>query len=109
MGLITKALANRIPPMRTFADAEIHDVIITAKFFANGTRAKWLVAEYDPTEQIIFCYVDLYGGGRWMGAEWGYSSVEELEDLRLDGLPRVLNDENFTPRKFLECVDREGR
>jgi hypothetical protein len=86
-----------------FADKTIH-----ARLFALGSAATWLLAEYDPVERIAFGYCDLFGQGEAGGAEWGYVSIDELEELRFLGIPRVEVDHHFTPKPFRECVRADG-
>ncbi len=109
MRLITDSIAKKLPTIGSTSQASAEDIVIHAKFFALGSASTWLVAEYDSEDRIIFCFADLYGQGYVGGAEWGYTSVEELESLRYLGIPRVERDLHFTPRKFVECVDEEGR
>jgi hypothetical protein len=86
-----------------FAEKTIH-----ARLFALGSAATWLIAEYDPDERVAFGYADLFGQGRAGGAEWGYISIDELEELRFLGIPRVEVDAHFCPRTFSECVRNDG-
>lgn len=86
-----------------FSDKTIH-----ARLFALGSAATWLIAEYDPDERIAFGYCDLFGQGETGGAEWGYVSIDELEELRFLGIPRVELDAHFTPRPFAACVRPDG-
>jgi len=81
---------------------------IFARLFALGSAATWLIAEYDPADKVAFGYADLFGQGEAGGAEWGYLSIDELEELRFLGIPRVELDVHFTPKPFRECVRADG-
>ena len=84
------------------------DKTIFARLFALGSAATWLISEYDPGEEVAFGYADLLGQGSAGGAEWGYISIDELEELRFLGIPRVEVDAHFTPKPFRECVRPDG-
>lgn len=86
-----------------FAEKTVH-----ARLFALGSAATWLICECDPQEKIAFGYCDLFGQGSQGGAEWGYVSIKELEELRFLGIPRVELDAHFTPKPFAECVRPDG-
>lgn len=109
MRLINDQLKTTVPGIGATAEQSGKDIVIHAKFFALGSAATWLIAEYGADENIVFCFADLYGQGYAGGAEWGYTSVDELESLRFIGIPRVERDTHFTPRKFSDCIDEEGR
>jgi hypothetical protein len=107
MSLISKQLADALPRIGHYANSEESTIVITAKFFLLTRAATWLVAEFDPRTGVMFCYVDLYGDGKF--AEWGYTYVQELESLYWLGIPAVERDMYFSPTPFLDCVDKEGR
>lgn len=109
MRLITDQLKKSLPVYGSTSEQSAQDIVIHAKFFALGSAATWLVAEFDAEDNIVYGYCDLYGLGRDGGAEWGSTSVAELESLRYLGIPRVERDIHFTPRPFADCVDEEGR
>ena len=87
----------------SFAEKTIH-----ARLFALGSGATWLIAEYCPAQRVAFGYADLFGQGSAGGAEWGYVSIEELEELRFLGVPRIEVDSGFQPRPFADCVRPDG-
>lgn len=86
-----------------FAEKTVH-----VRLFALGSAATWLIAEYDSADKVAFGYADLFGQGEAGGAEWGYVSIDELEELRFLGIPRVELDAHFTPKPFRECVRADG-
>lgn len=109
MRLINRQLESTLPALYATDSTPAEDKQVICKFFALGSAATWLICEYDPEGRVFFGYADLFGQGTYGGAEWGYISLEELESLRLGSIPRVERDIHFTPRKFSECVDGEGR
>lgn len=111
MKLITAQLASELPAIGSTSEATEEQMFVRAKFFCIVSPATWLIFEYDPQDRIVFCYADLYGAGRQGGAELGYTSVDELESLKLGGfdVPIIERDLYFKPMPFLECIDSEGR
>lgn len=51
--------------------------VITAHFFTGNSD--WYVAEFDPKNGEVFCFVVLNGDLTY--AEWGYANLYELEGL----------------------------
>lgn len=109
MKLITAQLARELPAIGSTSESTEEQMFVRAKFFSIVSPATWLIFEYDPVEEIVFCYADLFGQGRQGGAELGYTSVRELESLHWGPVQIVERDLFFTPMPFLECIDSEGR
>lgn len=107
-GMALKLPSTTIPQLDTTDGIPLQEKTIVARLFALGSAATWLIAEYDSEERIAFGYADLFGQGSAGGAEWGYISIEELEELRFLGVPRVELDSHFTPKPFSECVRPDG-
>jgi len=101
-------LPTNLPPLDSTDSTPFAEKTVHARLFALGSAATWLICECDPQARIAFGYCDLFGQGSAGGAEWGYVSIEELEELRFVGIPRVELDANFTPRPFAECVRADG-
>jgi len=101
-------LPTNLPPLDSTDSTPFAEKTIVARIFALGSAATWLIAEYDPEEKVAFGYADLFGQGSSGGAEWGYVSIAELEELRFLGIPRVEVDAHFTPQPFRECVRADG-
>lgn len=101
-------LPTNIPQLDTTDNTPFGEKTIYARLFALGCAATWLIAEYCPDERVVFGYADLFGQGEAGGAEWGYVSIKELEELRFLGIPRVEVDAHFTPKPFKECVGDNG-
>lgn len=101
-------LPTNLTPLDSTDSTPFAEKTIVARIFALGSAATWLIAEYDPEEKVAFGYADIFGLGSAGGAEWGYVSIAELEELRFLGVPRVELDAHFTPKPFRECVRADG-
>ena len=101
-------LPPNLPPLDSTDSTPIAEKTVHARLFALGSAATWLICECDPQEKIAFGYCDLFGQGAAGGAEWGSISIEELEELKFMGIPRVELDAHFIPRPFAECVRADG-
>ena len=101
-------LPTNLPPLDSTDSTPFAEKTIQARLFALGSAATLLLAEYGPEEKIAFGYCDLFGQGEAGGAEWGYISIDELEELRFLGIPRIEVDAHFTPKPFGECVRPDG-
>jgi hypothetical protein len=101
-------LPLEIPPLYSTEVKSVDDTIIAFRLFALGSAASWLISEYDPEQRLMFGYCDLFGIGKMGGAEWGYISLDELEQLRFLGIPRIEIDKSFEPKPFRDCVRPDG-
>jgi hypothetical protein len=77
MKLLTKAFEKRFAQVGSQENAK--DPIIIAKFFNPTGAGTWYATEYDPKDRIFFGYVSIFGD--W-NDEWGYFSLDELENYR---------------------------
>ena len=85
-----------IPPLYATEDVEAENKVIHAKFF--GGSATWYVAELDPESGVAFGFCNL---GNDEDAEWGYTSLLELESLSAHGgLLIIERDCFFEPTRF---------
>jgi len=101
-------LPSNLPSLDSTESTPFAEKTIQTRLYALGSAATWLIAEYDPEERIAFGYADLFGQGSAGGAEWGYVSIDELEELRFLGVPRIEVDSGFQPRPFADCVRPDG-
>ena len=101
-------LPTSLPQLHSTDSTPLAEKTIVARLFALGCAATWLVAEYDQQQNLAFGYADLFGQGEAGGAEWGYVSIDELEELKMMGIPRVEVDRHFTPKPFKDCVRPDG-
>ena len=56
-------------------DGDAYDNLVYAHYYLGG--ADWFVLEYDPMEDIMFCWAEIIPDC----GELGYTSLKELEDL----------------------------
>lgn len=93
--LIPEDMKDKIPAMRA---TESQDApLAMLKFFTPDSSWTWYVVEYDPEQRICFGLV--IGHER----EFGYFSLEELEQIRGPmGLP-IERDLHFDPKPVAEC------
>jgi hypothetical protein len=79
----------------------VKDPIVIAKFFHPLSGMTWYATEYDPEDRVFFGWV-------WNGpmmSELGYFSLDEMEELRVRGLP-MERDLHFRERP-LSAAKRE--
>jgi len=75
MKLMTKAIEKKVPAL--YAQEHVKDPTVHAKFFNPCGAQTWYLLERDG--DTCFGYVDLGHGG----AELGYFSLSELQDIKL--------------------------
>lgn len=71
-----------IPRLYETENTPLKDKIIQMHFFLAGSD--WYICEYDPKEQVFFGFVVL--NQDFLGAEWGYISLRELERAQAEWL-----------------------
>ena len=99
--LMTQDLLAKIPPLYSSEGTPLNEKTIYAKFFTPDGNATWYVAEYDPQERLIFGWATL---GDDEMAEWGYSSLDELESAKGPMGLHVERDKFFKPRPFKDVI-----
>jgi Protein of unknown function (DUF2958) len=88
MKLLLSELRAQLPPL--YATEHDKDPIVQCKFFTPWSHWTWLITGYDG-EDTLFGWV--YGDV----AEWGYSSLSELETVRGPFGLQVERDLYFKP------------
>lgn len=94
--LLTDELRATLPKL--YAQEDVKDPIVHAKFFTPDSSWTWFVTEgqEDGSDFRFFGYVVGFEG------EWGYFVLSELESARGGlGLP-IERDISFTPKPFSE-------
>lgn len=76
MKLLTDEQAKNLPPLYATENIATKDKIAKIKFFTPDSSWSWYAVEYDKDEKIFFGYVN----GHY--PEWGYFSLEELEQTK---------------------------
>ena len=95
--LLTAALKRKLPPLMG-QDGKGDDAIVHVKLFCPYSDFTWYLTEYDPKDNQAFgvayqaLMVDQLPAG-----EFGYISIEELENMHRNGLPLIERDLYFTP------------
>lgn len=88
---ITKAIAGKLPPLRTHAETPAEKVPVPLKLFNPGGAGSWFITEADLETGEAFGYVTGLGGD-----ELGYIDLNELRSFRgRMGLP-IERDEYFS-------------
>lgn len=91
----------KLPRLYDTEMVSLEDKLIHMHFFLGG--CDWYVAEYDPTDRIIFGYAIL--NDDLENAEWGYVSIDELRELRTPSGIEVDRDLHWKVRRAGD-VDR---
>lgn len=95
MKLLTQNILNSFQAIGRQEDSD--DPIIICKFFNPVGSQSWYFTEYDPAERIFFGYVTGMAED-----EWGYTSLDELENLRLPMGLKIERDLYFSEKHFSE-------
>ena len=96
-----------IPPgaPALYSQEDVPDPVVHVKLFTPSSGWTWLLTEYDPAQQLAFGYA--HDASYPDGAELGYVSIEELESLRLNGIPAVERDLWFQPKPLSQAIAAE--
>ena len=97
MELITNELIKRFQAVGSQEDKK--DPLIIAKFFNPTGAGTWYATEYEPIKKIFFGYVSIFGDHC---DEWGYFSLDELENLKLPFGLSIERDLYFGEKHFSE-------
>jgi hypothetical protein len=92
-----------VPALYSTEEVSLRDKMIHLHYFMAD--CDWYVAELDPATGLAFGYAILHGDE--YGAEWGYSSIFELETVLLsitDFDVVIERDLDWTPKKFSEIT-----
>ena len=96
----------KIPVFYSTEKVPLKEKMIHMHFFLGG--CDWYAAEYDPESRIFFGFAILNDDLEM--AEWGYFSLQELCDLKVEFL-EVDRDLHFEPQKAMgiERIKRAER
>jgi hypothetical protein len=98
MKLMTKELEKRFAEV---GRQDIPDPLIIAKYFNPTGAGTWYATEFDPVDKIFFGYVSIFGDHN---DEWGYFSLEELQEYRGMFGVGIERDLYIGERRFSEVV-----
>lgn len=76
MKMLTKELEKQLPPLYTNETLPSEDQIAIVKFFDPCSNWTWYATEYDPQDRLFFGWVV------GLEKEWGYFSLDELEQTK---------------------------
>ncbi len=76
MRLLTDEQAENLPQLYSTENIPTKDKTVKIKFFTPDSNWSWYVVEYDKYEKVFFGFVN----GHY--PEWGYFSLEELEQTK---------------------------
>lgn len=93
MELIPKEVYEKIPKL--YETEEIKDPIVHVKLFIPDNSWVWYITEISIDKDICFCYVVSP-----FENEMGYSSLEEISELRGNLGLKVERDLSFKPTKL---------
>jgi len=94
MKLLTKELEEKIPRLYTTENTPQDKKILQIKYFTPDSNWSWYVTEYDPNEKVFFGLVIGFE------KEWGYFSLEELENIKGPLGLHIERDTSFKPITF---------
>ena len=96
-GVLPKEIADRLPPLYS-QEKRGDEAIAQVKFFTPWTNWTWYVSEYDPDNRL--CFGVVVGHER----EFGYFSVDELEEILGPGGLTIERDLYWKPKPLKECL-----
>ena len=94
MKLLTKALKEKLPKLYETEEVPEEDKVLICKFFTPDSSFEWYPTEYDPETKEFFGFVDGHE------KEWGYFSLEELEQATGKLGLHIKRDLYFEPTLF---------
>jgi len=101
MELMPSFLVKNTPPLYGTEHLPLADKIVQVKWFTPWSSWYWYVVEYDPAQRIAWGLVVGHEN------EWGYVSVDELEQLKGPGGLKVEWDFHFEPSIVRDLIRKE--
>ena len=101
--LLTKGLEARFK--KVGSQQEVADPIVIAKFFNPVGAGDWFATEWLPEEKVFFGYVSLFNDHN---NEFGYFSLEELEEIRLPMGMKIQRDAYCSEMTLSEWKERRN-
>ena len=94
--LVPDEIARQLPPLYSQEEQGEHAIAVV-KFFTPWTSWTWYASEYDPEKRL--CFGVVVGHER----EFGYFSLDELEEIRGPGGLIIERDLYWKPKPLKEC------
>ena len=88
---------SKIPGLYSAEHIPLKEKVIYMHFFLGG--CDWYASEYEPESRLFFGFAILNNDLEM--AEWGYFSLEELSDIKIQFL-EIDRDLHFTPTKAID-------
>ncbi len=101
--LITPELEARFKEVG--CQKHIKDPLVIARFFNPCGSGTWYATGYYPDEKIFFGYASIF---RDHNDEWGYFSLQELENTKLRFGLSIERDLYFQEKPISECLKKDG-
>ena len=92
----------KMPRLYETEHVPLQEKVIYEHFFLGG--CDWYMAEFSTERRLFFGYARLLPGC----GEWGYTSLNELEGIRVNGM-EVDRDRFWVPMPFGEIRQRHDR
>ena len=96
MRLMTNEIMEGLPTLYQTEDTATDEKILIMRFYELNTDQQWFLCEYSHEEKIAFGYVIGHEN------EWGYFSLQEMEDIHT-----ILQDKEFQPITFKDLKNKQ--
>lgn len=104
MKLMTEQLLRRFEEVGSQEGEK--DPVILARFFNPTGAGTWFATEYDPNNRTFFGFVSIFGD---LNDEWGYFSLNELEDFKGPFNLGVERDLYFTEQRASQVLPKRNQ
>ena len=101
MKLLTKELLERFKQVGS--QERVKDPLIIAKYFNPTGAGTWYATEYDPDTKTFFGYASIF---RDWNDEWGYFSLDGLENFRGNFGLGIERDLHFGEKRASEAIPK---
>jgi len=101
MKLLTQELVERFNQVGS--QERVKDPLIIAKYFNPTGAGTWYATEYDPDTKTFFGYVSIF---RDWNDEWGYFSLDGLENFRGNFGLGIERDLHFGEKRASEAIPK---
>ncbi|MFA6144165.1 MAG: hypothetical protein WCW84_05100 [Sulfurimonas sp.] len=88
---MTEELQKTLPKLYDTENTRTSKTIVHLRYYEINSGWEWFLTEYEPDTKTAFGYV------KGFEKEWGYFSLEEMEQIAT-----IVRDEKFVPIKFGE-------
>jgi len=101
---MTKELEKQFNDLTNY-NAPTDEKMVIARFFNPMGAGTWYATEYDAEQKLFFGYVSLFND---YNNEWGYFSLDELENIQLPFGMGIERDRFFTQDSIANVCERDG-